>query len=294
MIHQNYHFRGETQNLDAARANAPGRFVMLTDGVTHYELAGPAEGPWVVLIHGFSVPSFIWDPTFAGLADAGFRVLRYDLFGRGYSDRPNVVYNQALFNRQLSELLTALMPGATVNLVGLSMGGGIAVNFTAHYPERVRKLALIDPSGMPMRLPMAGRLLYIPLLGEWLIDRFGENLIIMGMARDVYARDKAPELAPRYREQMRYHGFKRAILSTWRRGQIFAMTDVYEAVGRQNHPVLLLWGRGDRTVPFTVSEKVRQVIPQAEFHSINAGHIPHHEKPEIVNPLLARFFASTD
>lgn len=288
---RNFRFHGETRVLDeAARASAPGQCIELTDGITHYELSGPEGQPPVVLIHGFSVPSFIWDPTFAGLVDAGFRVLRYDLFGRGYSDRPDVVYNQALFNRQLSDLITALDLGPAVDLVGLSMGGGIAVNFTAQHPERARRLALIDPSGIPIRLPLAAQLLRVPLLGEWLIDHFAEKLIIMGMARDAYARDKAPELAAHYREQMRYHGFKRAILSTWRHGRLFAMTEAYQAVGRQNRPVLLLWGRGDRTVPFAVNERVRQAIPQAEFHPIDAGHIPHHEKPEIVNSLLATFF----
>lgn len=288
-MRKDYRFHGETQEIDAARANAPGQFVTLSDGVTHYELAGPADGLPVVLIHGFSVPAFIWDPTFAGLADAGFRVLRYDLFGRGYSDRPDIIYNQALFDRQLRDLLTTLDLGATVDLVGLSMGGGIAVYFTAHHPERVRRLALIDPSGMPIRQPLPAHLLRIPLVGEWLIDHFAERLIIMGMARDAYARDKAPELAARYREQMRYRGFKRAILSTWRHGHLFNMSDVYQTVGRLEHPVLLIWGRGDKTIPFPISDKVRQAIPQAEFHPIDAGHIPHHEKPEIVNPLLAGF-----
>jgi len=289
-MRKNYRFHGETYDLDAARANMPGQYATLTNGVTHYELAGSPEGQLVVLVHGFSVPAFIWDPTFTGLAEKGFRVLRYDLFGRGYSDRPDVIYNQMLFDRQLADLLTALELGPTVDLAGLSMGGGIAVSFTARHPERVRRLALIDPSGMPMRQPLVAHLLRVPLLGEWLIDRFAEKLVLMGMARDAYARDKAPELAARYREQMRYRGFKRAILSTWRHGRLFAMTDVYRAVGQQGRPVLLIWGRGDKTVPFPINSKVRQAIPQAAFHPIDAGHIPHHEKPDVVNGLLAAFF----
>ena len=61
-----------------------------------------------MLIHGFSVPYFIFDPTFNFLTKAGWRVLRYDLFGRGFSDRPHVRYNIDLFVRQLKELLDAL------------------------------------------------------------------------------------------------------------------------------------------------------------------------------------------
>ncbi len=288
-----FHFRGEPQILDdVARASAPGQFAKLTDGFTHYELTGPEDGLPVVLVHGFSVPAFIWDPTFTGLIDAGFRVLRYDLIGRGYSDRPDVVYNQALFDRQLLELLDAVGFAAPVNLVGLSMGGAIAVGFTAQHPERVRALALLAPAGFPSPASRMFWVVRLPGLGEWLFDRFGEKLIVGGLAKDFYVRAKVQELEARYRVQMHYQGFKRALLSTLRHGPISTMADAYWAVGQQTCPVQLIWGRDDRTVPFVLNEKVRAAIPRAEFHPIdNAGHIVHYEKPEIVNPLLAEFFS---
>jgi len=97
-------FAGEHLVLDArVREALPGKTAWLADGVTYYEIAGQPGGQPVILIHGFSVPNFIWDPTFAALAAAGFRVLRYDLFGRGYSDRPKARYDKALFVRQLAE-----------------------------------------------------------------------------------------------------------------------------------------------------------------------------------------------
>src|SRR5574338_459493 len=79
----------EHRDLDAAaRRGAPGRFVRLFDGVTHYQIDGPDSGRTVVLVHGFSVPYYIWDSTAAALAGAGYRVVRYDEYGRGGSDRP--------------------------------------------------------------------------------------------------------------------------------------------------------------------------------------------------------------
>ena len=119
-------FSGERLLLeDKARASLPGNSVALSDGVTYYEMGGPPRGNPVVLIHGFSVPNFIWDPTFAALTQAGFRTLRYDLFGRGYSDRPKARYDKALFVRQLAELLE-VMKFPQVDLVSLSMGGVVA------------------------------------------------------------------------------------------------------------------------------------------------------------------------
>ncbi|MEP6895446.1 MAG: alpha/beta hydrolase, partial [Chloroflexota bacterium] len=86
--------RGENKELnDDARKSASGSFAKLPNGFTHYELGGNESGEMVVLIHGFSVPYFIYDPTFNFLTKSGFRVLRYDHFGRGFSDRPRTHYN---------------------------------------------------------------------------------------------------------------------------------------------------------------------------------------------------------
>ena len=84
----------EIKELDAAaRKNASGDFIELSDGWVHYHFEGLESGPAVVLVHGFSVPAYIWDPTFQALADAGYKVLSFDLYGRGYSDRPDKVYD---------------------------------------------------------------------------------------------------------------------------------------------------------------------------------------------------------
>ncbi|MCH1553793.1 MAG: alpha/beta hydrolase, partial [Luminiphilus sp.] len=66
-------------------------FVELEQGFTYYEAANfdTCDDP-IVLVHGFSVPSYIWQPTFEFLSDAGACVLMLDLYGRGLSDNPNV------------------------------------------------------------------------------------------------------------------------------------------------------------------------------------------------------------
>ena len=105
-------YRDETKELnDETRGAADGSFIQLPDGTTHYEMSSPllsGEGlgmrSFVFLVHGFSVPYFIYDPTFEFLTQAGFRVLRYDLFGRGFSDRPYVNYDLDLFVKQLAAL----------------------------------------------------------------------------------------------------------------------------------------------------------------------------------------------
>jgi pimeloyl-ACP methyl ester carboxylesterase len=68
------------------------------------------------------------------------------------------------------------------------------------------------------------------------------------------------------------------------------MTETYRRVGEQERPALLIWGREDEAIPFDTHEKVRETIPHIEFHAIDgAGHGPHGERPEQVNPLLIEF-----
>jgi pimeloyl-ACP methyl ester carboxylesterase len=215
--------------------------------------------------------------------------------GRGYTDRPDITYNQACFDQQLADILYALGINAPVNLVGLSMGGAIAVGFADKHPELVNKLVLINPAGMPSKQSLLMRCITFRGVGEWLFDRFAEKLIVAALARDKYTRDKVPELEGKYRVQMQYRGFKRALLSTLRNGPIYAMAEAYERVGYHPRPVLLIWGKHDRTVPFKLSYKVRAALPKSEFLAVeNAGHIPHYEQPESINRRLIRFLNNSD
>jgi pimeloyl-ACP methyl ester carboxylesterase len=94
----------------------------------------------------------------------------------------------------------------------------------------------------------------------------------------------------KYRVQMQYKGFLHAMLSSVRNGMIDAFLETYKQVGKLDIPVLLFWGREDKTVPFAHSDILRTAMPQARFHGIeDCGHIPHYEKPEEVNPILLKF-----
>src|SRR5512138_1322947 len=216
-----FHFRGENRELDdAARAAAGASFVQLPAGCTHYELAGPENIRPVVLIHGFSVPCFIWDTTFDTLLRNGQRVLRYDLFGRGYSDRPNVRYRIGLFVQQLADLLDALHI-EQVDLVGLSMGGAIAAAFTVQQPTHVRRVALIDPIGTErMPLNMLYRAALVPGVSELLLGILGTDRMVESLASDFFDPAEVARFKDRYRGQMRFRGFRRAIISTLRSGAV--------------------------------------------------------------------------
>jgi len=280
----------EKLTLDtAARAGSSGKFVTLTPGTTHYEVTGPDSGRVVVLVHGFSVPYYIWDSTVAGLTAAGHRVVRYDLYGRGWSDRPDVEYDGSLYDAQLGELLDSLRITGPVDLVGLSFGGFVTAHFVASHPERVRTLTLIDPMAEPSVLPWALRL---PLIGPWI----WKVMHVPGMADNQLSDFLHPELHPtwpdQYRPQMRYRGFGRSLLSTVAMASRVDFDTLYARAGRTGVPALLIWGRQDQVVPLALAEVVRRGIPSVEFVPVeSAGHLPHIEQAQVVNARLRDFWA---
>ena len=282
----------EKRDLDAtARQGVAGRFVTLGDGVTHYDVAGPDSGQRVMLVHGFSVPYYIWDSTVTALTGAGFRVARYDHFGRGYSDRPDVAYTGDLYDRQLLQLLDSLGWRDRVDVVGLSMGGPVSAEFAARHPERVRSLTLVDPAAGERGGPPA--MFRVPVVGHVLWQTLAVPTMAAGQLTDFVEPTKWPDWPTRYRDQMQFRGFGRALLSTLRESNGQVLDSVYARVGALGTPTLLIWGVEDSTVSIANAPGVRKAIPQAQFHPIDsAGHLPHMERTEVVNPLLIAFLRS--
>jgi pimeloyl-ACP methyl ester carboxylesterase len=280
----------EHEAIDAdARRSAPGKFVRLTDGVTHYDVSGPDSGRAIVLVHGFSVPYYIWDSTAKALAASGHRVIRYDEYGRGWSDRPAIVYNAELYERQLRDLLDSLHV-QRVDVAGVSMGGWVTATFVSRHPERVRTLTLVDPVTGTATKP--GGLFALPLVGDYLWQTLAVPHMAEGQTADLLRPERFPRWVARYRTQMRFRGFGHALLSTRRNIAGTSMDSVYRAVAATGVPTLLLWGIADRTVPFETNGSVRHAIPSAEFHAIEgAAHLPIIEQAQHTDSLIIAFLA---
>ena len=169
---------GETLTLDdEARKKYPGEYIKLSHGYTHYELAG--EGEAVVLVHGYSTPYFIYDKLYARFLELGYKVLRYDLYGRGFSDRPGGKHDQAFFAQQLEEITRALLGDEQFILCGTSMGGAITSTYCMMYPGRVKKLILLAPAGMDsFKPPFYMKLCASKGLGSLLFSLIGDKVLI--------------------------------------------------------------------------------------------------------------------
>lgn len=278
-----------------ARKSLPGSFVELSSGVTHYEIQGDADAETVVLIHGNAAPYVTWDKTIGPLRDAGFRVLRYDLFGHGFSDRPRLpTYDRHFYNAQLKELLRSLGLSYPVRLVGTSQGGSIATCFAAENPGSVSRIALLAPffDELPGSESVAYRLVMTPFVGELLFTVMGDRRLA-DLSDAVVSVDAVAELRRQVAEQFRYKGKRRAILANLRGDALKDATSCYRSVGEQRIPLLLTCGTLDRKIPRESLSRLRVLLPDIEYHEIEgAGHLAHYELPGQMNPLLIRFLAT--
>ncbi|GAA3434244.1 alpha/beta fold hydrolase [Kutzneria kofuensis] len=279
----------EDRRLDAATRRAlRGGFVTLSDGVTHYELAGPDEGELVVLVGGLTIPLFYWDGLAARLHARGLRTLAYSAYGRGYSDRVRSSYDEVLFVRQLAELRSAL-DLTPQHVVGTSMGALVAMAYTDRYPEAVATLTVVGPAGLAER-PAPQRLLRNDVVAGFVARRFGRRLLEGHLGHNVRAPDQSAELVAMVRDAYRYEGSLYSFFQTLRDFPLYERQDLFRRTGRLGIPTLLVWGDDDQVTPITHLDTAGALLRPRQTHVIaRCGHMAPFERPDDVGDLIASF-----
>ncbi len=264
-------------------------FLELSNGKTCYEVMGNSSNPVVVLVHGLSSPMCIWDKNVEELAKY-FCVVRYDLYGRGYSARPDVRYDLELFLNQLDELIQTLSISKPIHLVGLSMGGAIVTGYTVRFPEKVNKIVLIAPAGI-MKRAMMMKLMGTPFVGKLIYEVFGRKALIRGVLETIGdSEEDKLRMKQVYEEQMKISGYREAILSTLKYGPICDMENYYIQLGKQDREGCLIWGEKDNVVPISCSQKILEWVPWFNFYPIPDGtHAVNFQKAKEVNFILCSF-----
>jgi pimeloyl-ACP methyl ester carboxylesterase len=267
----------------------PGTYVSV-DGVRlRLRDTGARDAPAVILLHGFGASLETWEPWAEALS-ARYRVIRFDLPGFGLTGAdPTGDYTDAREMKILADLMDALGI-RRASVIGNSLGGRIAWNFAASYPERVSRLVLISPDGFaspgfaydkPAQTPLMMRALpYVaprPLLRANLAAAYANP-----------ARLSAATVT-RYRDLMLAPGVRRAILA--RLGQVI-LRDPAPTLARIEAPTLLLWGEKDAMIPVGNAQDYLRDMPHAVLVRLpGLGHVPFEEDPRGSLPPVERFLA---
>ncbi|GLT12842.1 alpha/beta fold hydrolase [Sulfitobacter porphyrae] len=235
---------------DNARGTAPGQFLRLSKGVTHFNWHGPADGPVCVCVHGLTTPSFVWGGLIPGLVERGYRVLTYDLYGRGYSDRPKAPQDRAFFLDQLRELLAHQGVEGDITLIGYSMGGAISTAFAAEHPDRVNRLILLAPAGMGLaRGKLMRFIIDTPLIGDWLMLALFPRMHRKGVRAERDLPTAVPDVTLLQAKETEYQGFTPAVLASLRGLLSKTLEPEHAKLQSAGLPVLAIWGGADRVIP---------------------------------------------
>jgi pimeloyl-ACP methyl ester carboxylesterase len=264
-----------------------------------YREAG--TGHALLLIHGMAGSSATWRGVLP-LLSKRYRVVAPDLLGHGESAKPRGDYSLGAFAAWLRDLLDELgINRATV--VGQSLGGGVAMQFTYQHRQYCDRLVLISSGGLGpdlsviLRLAsMPGAELVLPVIAPRPLVRIGNRLGSWLTSAGMHS-PQAGEMWNAY-SSMSDGQTRQAFLRTLRsvvdhRGQAVSATNKLHL--SSGLPTLLIWGDQDRIIPVSHGYATHAAVPGSRLEVLpGVGHFPHVESPTAVVQIIDDFIATTD
>lgn len=239
------------------------------------------SGSVAILVHGFPLDARMWRDQLQALGGAGRRVVAPDLRGHGAS--PWAGDTVHTMDRLAADLLAIAdhLEAERFDLVGLSMGGYVALALAAVAPERIRTLALVDTkAGADTAEGRDGRNATAAAVVRegrpWLHDKLVGALIAEGASDPVRAR---------LRTMIEAQSYESIVADLYGMRDRSDRTDLLASL---RMPCAVIVGSEDAITPPAVSEEMAGLLPDAELSVIEgAGHMTPMEAPEKVNRALS-------
>jgi len=263
-----------------------------------YRDAGAGEA--LLLIHGMAGSSATWREVIPELSKK-YRVLAPDLLGHGESTKPRGDYSLGAFAASLRDLLDELGI-SRVTVVGQSLGGGVAMQFTYQHRDYCQRLVLISSGGLGPDLNWLLRILsapgvelVLPVVAPQPVLKLGNKLGSWLTSARIQS-PRASEMWSAYCS-LSDRPTRQAFLRTLRsvvdyRGQaVSALGKIHVSHGL---PTLLIWGEQDRIIPVSHGYAAHEALPGSRLEVLaGVGHFPHVESPSTVVDILDDFIATT-
>ncbi len=293
--------RGKTPKTDIPAMPFPNSLFAEIDSVRiHYRTWNwDCKNPKgkVVLIHGFCGSTFCWRNNYEALAAANYKVLALDLPGFGYSERNDKI-NQSQSNRgkMIWELLRQVDGTDTSrwNIVGHSMGGGAAEALALMNPNRTQSLTILD--GMifiqndNVEVTVVGLVnhpLYKKLLLSYTEHKYLSFNNFRRELKGTYGFLPDTLTTNGYWEPLQIEGTAGTVVNLLANSNEIMKLD---ASGLSQLPVLVIWGKNDRTIRLRNGKKLKKAVPSVELKVIpDACHMAMETHPEVFNAMLLEF-----
>ncbi len=275
------------------------KFVEINNIRICYKVQG--EGYPVILVHGFGSKKESFMAQIPALSHE-FKVISFDNRGSGKTSRPNIPYTMEMFVDDIKGLLDYLKIDKT-NLVGLSLGGMISLNYILKYPNTVNKLVLINtlaqlPNDFDPEAYVNSRIEALELakkdseLSFWQSTRFGfyskfRQKMKANPKKKFYGLWSVEDVLKYYRTDPPTAQDVLNVASS------FKTYNLYEKLHEIKHETLLLTASHDRLVPTEKVFEIHEKMPNTTIHIIQkAGHESPKEKAPEVNGEIIKFLKS--
>ncbi len=273
----------ETLNIDNLRTQELYSYFDGKNGKTAFYSLGNDNDEPLILIHGVSVPSFYYKNVATHLTEIGYKVYLYDHFGRGFSDRPIIKYDMPLYEDQLNDFINYLSL-EKVTLLGVSMGGAIAANFTAKNKNKVKSLILNVPFvGVQTITPSLFS--SIPLVRDFYLRFFViKSFISRGSRLTDYSQDPY-----HFINQFNVKGTQYSFNSLFKSFLQHDFLSDYKFINQNKTAVHVTYATDDEDVPVQSVLNAINLIPSARSYSFDGGHNIINSRTEEIISLIEDF-----
>jgi pimeloyl-ACP methyl ester carboxylesterase len=277
-------------DLKQEYANEHSKFIEIDGMQVHYRDEG--KGFPIVLIHGTASSLHTWNDWTDELTK-DFRVIRMDLPAFGITG-PNrdADYSIKSYTNFLHQFLNKIELD-TFHIAGNSLGGNIAWNYTAEHPEKIKKLILVDASGLPTNKPQPAifKMAKTPILSSLFLYVTPKFFIEKNM-KEVYGDETkiTDELITRYHKMALRVGNRQAFIDRAKIDFKLGEKANLEKLRSIKTPTLLMWGAKDSWIPLDNGKRMDKILPNSKLVVLeNSGHVPMEESPTESLAILKAF-----
>ena len=279
------------ESLKPIYANEFSKFIEIDGMQVHYRVEG--TGMPIVLLHGTGSSLHTWDDWTENLKE-NYRVIRMDLPAFGLTG-PNKRGDYSIegYTHFLDKFVSKTKRDSIL-LAGNSLGGHIAWKYTLQHSEKVKKLILVDASGLSTHKPQPWifKMAKTPLLNT-LFLYITPRYILKHNLQQVYEDDSkiTEELVTRYHKMTLRAGNRGAFIDRAKSDIMQSESFKEDQLKSIQTPTLLLWGKNDQWIPVENGNRMNALMPNSELVVIpNSGHVPMEENPiesiQILNAFL--------
>lgn len=257
--------------------------------LTSYVKVEGEKQPPILLIHGFDSSLLEFRRLIPNLSPHR-QIWAVDLLGFGFTQRyPQLIYSPATIKTHLYHFWKTLINEPMI-IVGASMGGASAIDFTLTYPDIVTKLILLDSGGL-IKQPIMSKFIFPPL--DYFATQFLSNLKVrQGISKNAYFNSEFAHEDALICSALHLNcdNWSRALISFTKSGGYGSFADQLDNI---KQPTLIIWGKNDRILGTKYAPRFADLIPNNKLIWIEkCGHVPHLEQAKFTATHILNFLSN--